>query len=120
MSIPKYVFDFLTVALPNYPVSPFIRNHSVGFPASVYTFEGDDFQDPIPSITSPRLVRYDVMCLSRTLEESELMGELVIAKARLEVCPMRVTSVSRSYEPAYDGERQGIYIHTTSLEFFHQ
>jgi hypothetical protein len=31
---------------------------------------------------------------------------------------MRVTSVGRDYEPAYDGERQGIYIHTTSLEFF--
>jgi len=29
-----------------------------------------------------------------------------------------VTSVGRDFESAYDGERQGIYIHTTSLEFF--
>ena len=123
MSIPQDVHDFLVAAVTSngvqlYPVSPYVRNHAAGFPAVVYTFEGDDFLNPIPAIAAPRLVRYEAMVLSRTLEEAETIGELIIAGARAAVCPQRVTGVSRSYEPAYDGERQGIYIHSTSLEFF--
>ena len=118
MSIPSTVHDFLVSAVGITPVSPYVRNHAVGFPAIVYTFEGDDFLNPIPAIAAPRLVRYEAMVLSRTLEEAETIGELIIAEARAEGCPQRVTGVSRSYEPAYDGERQGIYIHSTSLEFF--
>ena len=126
MSIPQDVHDFLVASVTDaseppvqlYPVSPFVRNHAAGFPAVIYTFEGDDFLNPIPAVTSPRLVRYNAMVLSRTIEEAETIGELIIANARTEACPMRVTSVGRDYEPAYDGERQGIYIHTTSLEYF--
>ncbi|MCP4786119.1 MAG: hypothetical protein GY878_21475 [Fuerstiella sp.] len=125
MSIPTTAHDFLveavTVGDPGVqlaPVSPFVRNHAAGFPAVIYTFEGDDFLNPIPAVTSPRLVRYNAMVLSRTLEEAELIGQSIVVAARAVECPMRVTSVGRDYEPAYDGERQGIYIHTTSLEFF--
>jgi len=125
MSIPETAHDFLveavTVGTPGVqqaPVSPFVRNHAGGFPAVIYTFEGDDFLNPIPAVTSPRLVRYNAMVLSRTLEEAETIGQLIVVAARSVECPMRVTSVGRDYEPAYDGERQGIYIHTTSLEFF--
>ena len=118
MSVPQYVHDFLDNAVGTTPVSPFVRNHAAGFPAVIYTFEGDDFLNPIPSVTSPRLVRYSAMVLSRTIEEAETIGQLIVANARTEACPMRVTSVGRDYEPAYDGERQGIYIHTTSLEYF--
>jgi|TARA_R110000796_G_scaffold26739_2_gene73959 hypothetical protein len=117
MSIPTKVFTFVDSAVAQTP-SPFVRNHNAGFPAVVYTFEGDDFLNPIPAITAPRLVRYDTMVLCRTIEEAETIGELIIVAARSETCPMRVTGVTRAYEPAYDGERQGIYIHTTSLEFF--
>ena len=102
MSIPSDTHDFLVASVVTTPVSPFVRNHAAGF----------------PSVTSPRLVRYSAMVLSRTIEEAETIGELIVANARTEACPMRVTSVGRDYEPAYDGERQGIYIHTTSLEFF--
>ena len=125
MSIPETTHDFLveavTVGDPGVqqaPVSPFVRNHAAGFPAVIYTFEGDDFLNPIPAVTSPRLVRYNAMVLSRTLEEAESIGQSIVVAARSVECPMRVTSVGRDYEPAYDGERQGIYIHTTSLEFF--
>ena len=118
MSIPSDVHDFLVASVGTTPVSPYVRNHAAGFPAVVYTFEGDDFLNPIPAIAAPRLVRYEAMVLCRTLEEAETIGELIIAEARTEDCPQRVTGVSRSYEPAYDGERQGIYIHSTSLEFF--
>jgi len=125
MSIPETAHDFLveavTVGDPGVqqaPVSPFVRNHAAGFPAVIYTFEGDDFLNPIPAVTSPRLVRYNAMVLSRTLEEAESIGQSIVVAARSVECPMRVTSVGRDYEPAYDGERQGIYIHTTSLEFF--
>lgn len=125
MSIPQTAHDFLVEAVTagdpevqQAPVSPFVRNHAAGFPAVIYTFEGDDFLNPIPAVTSPRLVRYNAMVLSRTLEEAETIGQLIVVAARSVECPMRVTSVGRDYEPAYDGERQGIYIHTTSLEFF--
>jgi len=126
MSIPTTVHNFLVSAVTTdadppvalASVAPFVRNHNAGFPSVVFTFDGDDFLNPIPAITSPRLVRYNAMVLSRTLEEAETLGELIIAKARAEPCPMRVTAVGRDYEPAYDGGRQGIYIHTTSLEFF--
>jgi hypothetical protein len=117
MSIPQTVHDFLNGAVTA-PVSPFVRNHAGGFPAVIYLFEGDDFMNPIPSVTSPRLVRYNALVLSRTLEEAETIGEQIVASARSQDCPMRVTSVGRDFESAYDGERQGIYIHTTSLEFF--
>jgi hypothetical protein len=87
MSIPQVVHDFLVAAVTSngvqlYPVSPYVRNHAAGFPAVVYTFEGDDFLNPIPAIAAPRLVRYEAMVLSRTLEEAETIGELIIAEAR--------------------------------------
>jgi hypothetical protein len=74
VSIPDDVFDFLDAAVTA-PVSPFVRNHAAGFPAVIYTFEGDDFLNPIPAVTSPRLVRYNAMVLSRTLEEAETIND---------------------------------------------
>jgi hypothetical protein len=61
------------------------------------------------------------MVLARTLEEAETIGESIVTAARSSQpggCPQRVIGVSREFESAYDGERQGIYIHMTEMEFF--
>jgi hypothetical protein len=121
MSIPKTCHDFLNgvSGLPS-RISPFVRNHNSIFPSVVFTFSSDVFPSSVNENAGPRLVRWSASVLSRTIEEAETLGELIIAEAQAvqTSCPQRVIGVSRDYESAYDGERQGIYIHTTELEFF--
>jgi hypothetical protein len=122
MSIPQKAHTFLTAIddmVSN--VSPFVRNHNAGFPAVVYSFSSDLFPSSTNEDAGPRLVRWNAMVLARTLEEAETIGESIVTAARSPQtggCPQRVIGVSREFESAYDGERQGIYIHMTEMEFF--
>ena len=125
MSIPVECYDFLDsvseLSDNSVPISPFVRNHDAGFPAVIFSFSGDTFPSSTPETIGPRLVRWQATVLARTLAEAETYGEAIVAAARTDQpggCPQRVTNVQRDYEPAYDAARQGIYLHTTDLEFF--
>ena len=123
MSIPTKCWTILNsiTELSVYEKSPFVRNHDAGFPSVVFTFSGDTFPSSRNEDAGPRLVRWTAMILYRTIEEAETLGESIVstAQASQDFCgPQRVVSVNREYEPAYDAARQGIYIHTTELEFF--
>lgn len=121
MSIPETIHSFIQGATNSaYPVSPFVRNNDAGFPAIVYEFDGDEFKSPRPESVNPRLVRYTVHCLARSMAEAETMVQLIVAETEDEQsgCPMRPTLISREYEDAYDGQRAGLYITSITLEFF--
>lgn len=124
MSIPSDIYDFLdgvsAISDASAEISPYVRNHNGGFPAVVYTFGGDAFPSSTHETAGPRIVRWSAMVLSRTMDQAETLGEAIVAAAQTTQagCPQRVTTVMRDYEPAYDGKRDGIYIHITELEFF--
>ena len=123
MSIPTKCYTFLNgiTALANVEKSPYVRNHDAGFPAVVFMFAGDSFPSSRNEDAGPRLVRWSASVFSRTMEEAETLGESIVTAARssqTQCGPNRVIGVNREYEPAYDAARQGIYIHTTDMEFF--
>ncbi len=122
MSIPQTCYEFLDgiTFAGEYEISPFVRNHDGGFPAIVFSFGGDAFPSATHESAGPRLVRWSAMVLARTMEEAETAGQLIIAEAQAaqQDCPHKVVGVQRDYEAAYDGQRSGIYIHVTELEFF--
>tara|TARA_E500000305_G_scaffold101911_1_gene95827 strand:- start:2525 stop:2899 length:375 start_codon:yes stop_codon:yes gene_type:complete len=123
MSIPTTCYTFLNGIsdLSGIEKSPYVRNHDAGFPSVVFTFAGDTFPSSTTENVGPRLVRWTASVLSRTIEEAEIKGEAIVSAAQdtqSQCGPNRVVGVTREYEPAYDSARQGIYIHTTEMEFF--
>lgn len=120
MSIPSDIFDFLVDAIgPDVSsISPFVRPTAEEFPFVVYDFDADDYVASTWNSPGVPLVRFEVVVISRMMEEAEAIAQSVVDVLPGTGCPIRIRSLTRSYEPSYDGQRPGEYMITLNLERF--
>jgi len=124
VSVPSHIHDYLTAALADdhsaVPVSPFVRSHDAAFPAVVYEFAGDEYVGSTAAGPGRPLVRFHATVVSRSLVEAETIGQAIVSHAPgdVEDCATRVTSLEREYQPAYDGQRSGMYLVIVHMEQF--
>jgi len=124
VSVPSNVHGYLTAALAtshsSVPISPFVRSHDSVFPAVVYEFSGDEYPTSTWDAPGPAIVRFQATVLSRSMLEAEEIAQAIVSYApgAESNCPVRVTSLERDYEPAYDGQRSGMYFVIVNMEQF--
>lgn len=122
MSVPSDVHDYLTAALladhSSVPVTPFVRSHDSVFPAVVYDFSVDEFPASTWDGPGRAITKFSATVLSRSLVEAETIAQAIVSYApgASDDCPTRVTSLEREYEPAYDGQRSGMYFVIVYME----
>ena len=120
MSVPEDIHDFLVAAVndPSVKVSPFVRAHNTAFPFVVYDFQQDVYTGSTPSDPGPPLIQWEATVVDRTLSGAETIAQRIVTALPGDGCPVRIKSLVRSYEPAYDAQRSGEYLITLNLENF--
>ena len=120
MPVPEDCHDFLVTAVNDatVTVSPFVRPHGADFPFVVYDFQQDVYTGSSPTDPGPPLIQWEATVVSRSMSEAETIAQRIVAALPGDGCPVRIKSLVRSYEPAYDAKRSGEYLITLNLENF--
>lgn len=113
---PDYLYGKLDVTAINAvvnDVSPFVRNRQASFPVLVYEIPTETF-DRHSTGYIRSVADAEVSILARSSEEVESIADTVITTLQTEQC-IRVDSLSREYDPSFDGSSAGIYLITINL-----
>ncbi len=116
MNTPALLFSKLNVAaITNLvsDVSPYVRNRKTEFPVVLYDIPSETFERHSTGYTR-RVADAEVSVLSRSAEEAETIAAEVFDTLEPETC-IRIDSISREYDPAFDGSSAGIYLTTLNL-----
>jgi len=120
VSVPSKIHDFLVAAVndASVKVSPFVRSNGTNYPFVVYDFQQDVYTGSTPTDPGPPLIQWEATVISRSLLEAETIAQRIVTALPGDSCPIRIKSLVRSYEPAYDAQRSGEYFITLNLENF--